>query len=71
MGFSSGGRLSAMFAAKFPERVRRLALLPTGDAGDACEALAQAYYGDCKAMALQGAWLLKLLWAPEVAWMRW
>ena len=55
MGFSSGGRLSAMFASKFPERVRRLALLPTGDQGGACVALARAYYGDCRAVVLQGA----------------
>eukprot|EP00913_Durusdinium_trenchii_P012315 g11560.t1 len=54
VGLSSGARLSALFAAKYPSRVAGLAVLPTGDAAGAASVLAQAYYGDCREVAEQG-----------------
>ena len=54
LGFSSGARLSALFAAKYPSRLSGLAILPTGDAGGAAALLAQAYYGDCREVAEEG-----------------
>lgn len=53
-GLSSGGRLSALFAAAHPARVASLILLPTGDAGGATELLAKAYYGDCAELVEAG-----------------
>ena len=35
LGLSSGARLSAMFASRYPKRVSKLAVLPTGDAAGA------------------------------------
>ena len=47
VGLSSGARLSALFAARHPERVSGLILLPTGDFYGAASVLGRAYYGDC------------------------
>ena len=41
LGLSSGARLSAMFASRYPKRVSKLAVLPTGDAAGASGLLAQ------------------------------
>mmetsp|Transcript_76482 Transcript_76482/g.168970 ORF Transcript_76482/g.168970 Transcript_76482/m.168970 type:complete len:318 (+) Transcript_76482:2-955(+) len=54
LGLSSGARLSAMFASRYPKRVSKLAVLPTGDAAGASGLLAQAYYGDCWELAQKG-----------------
>eukprot|EP00438_Fugacium_kawagutii_P029522 Skav222748 [mRNA] locus=scaffold2390:581403:594839:- [translate_table: standard] len=49
-----------MFASRYPQRVSKLAMLPTGDAAGAAGLLAQvrrvrrAYYGDCWELATKG-----------------
>ncbi|CAJ1380077.1 unnamed protein product [Effrenium voratum] len=54
LGLSSGGRLSALFGRKYPERTKGLCLLPTGDAKGIAQRLADAYYGDYVELAEQG-----------------
>lgn len=54
VGLSSGARLSALFAARHPQRVLSLVLLPTGDFCGAASILGRAYYGDCADTAEAG-----------------
>ncbi|CAE7780132.1 ppsA [Symbiodinium sp. CCMP2456] len=54
VGLSSGARLSALFAARHPQRVLSLVLLPTGDFYGAASILGRAYYGDCADTAEAG-----------------
>ena len=54
VGLSSGARLSALFAARYPHRVSSLVLLPTGDFHGASSLLSKAYYADCADVAEAG-----------------